>query len=107
MPFDATPGLSALSDLLRHPERWPEGFRWDFLNCETCAMGLAKKALGVRASHSLAMAEHFDFPLEVAHEIFCNLYPFNKDDFAPIQPHHIADLIDHYLSHSHLPARTR
>lgn len=35
------PSLEALSHVLRHPEKWPEGFEWDYEWCSTCAMGLA------------------------------------------------------------------
>jgi hypothetical protein len=29
--------------LLRHKELWPKRFKWDFLNCNKCAMGLIHK----------------------------------------------------------------
>jgi hypothetical protein len=35
------PSLPALAYVLRHRELWPEGFVWNFIGCETCAMGLA------------------------------------------------------------------
>lgn len=36
------PDLQNLAYCLRHPETWPKGFVWDFKNCTTCAMGLAR-----------------------------------------------------------------
>lgn len=31
---------------LRHKETWPEGFRWNFASCHTCAMGLRYELWG-------------------------------------------------------------
>ena len=52
MPFDGTPPrkqtltpqkvLRDLSQLLREPERWPEGFRWHYGTINTCAIGLCR-----------------------------------------------------------------
>ena len=36
------PSLKALSHILRHKELWPEGFKWYFGSCRSCAMGMAK-----------------------------------------------------------------
>jgi hypothetical protein len=34
------PDLAFLSQVLRHPEEWPAGFKWDYCDCETCAIGM-------------------------------------------------------------------
>lgn len=34
------PSLRAGIDLLRDPDHWPDGFKWDFGNSCRCAMGL-------------------------------------------------------------------
>lgn len=31
--------------LLRDPARWPEGFKWRYQNCTTCALGLLQRTL--------------------------------------------------------------
>lgn len=41
----ATPSLAGLAWLLRHKEAWPVGFRWNFANCPTCAIGLAYRMI--------------------------------------------------------------
>lgn len=41
IPDLSTPSLEGLAYLLRHPEKWPEGFKWDYSECSQCAMGLA------------------------------------------------------------------
>jgi hypothetical protein len=48
MPFDGQqPDLAALAQLLREPERWPEGFEWDYSNRGTCAIGLCEAVFGI------------------------------------------------------------
>lgn len=40
-PIDlSTPSPKALAWLLRHREKWPRGFKFDFIDCNKCAMGL-------------------------------------------------------------------
>jgi hypothetical protein len=75
MPFDGTPPrkqtltpqkvLRDLSQLLREPERWPEGFRWHYGTINTCAIGLCREALGERAYRKLA--SHIDYPVDRTH----------------------------------------
>jgi hypothetical protein len=57
--------LRDLSQLLREPERWPEGFRWHYGTINTCAIGLCREALGERAYRKLA--SHIDY------RVFCAL----------------------------------
>jgi hypothetical protein len=40
-PDLSRPSIRGLAWLLRHPERWPEGFEFNFMDCSRCAMGLA------------------------------------------------------------------
>lgn len=40
-PDLSKPSIRGLAWLLRHPERWPVGFEFDYGQCSRCAMGLA------------------------------------------------------------------
>ena len=50
MPFDfanyderpdlRVPSVEALIWILRHPDTWPDNFRWDYRKCNDCALGL-------------------------------------------------------------------
>ena len=49
MPLDSTgfyrtaePSLADLARLLRHPDEWPTGFRWNYCDERRCAVGLAR-----------------------------------------------------------------
>lgn len=37
-----------LADVLRHPDKWPPGFVWDYVRCETCAIGMMGQLLGLK-----------------------------------------------------------
>lgn len=37
------PSLVGLSYILRHPDTWPKGFKWNYDNCTACAIGLAHR----------------------------------------------------------------
>ncbi len=110
MPFDGLPGLdepslAALSFALRHTETWPDGFGWDYGNCETCAMGLAHKFWGGilnkerHARESVCrMASVFGIRQEKALEIFV-FAPANRQlRLRGVTPTQIADLIDAHLA---------
>jgi hypothetical protein len=46
MPLDGTtmfPDIRVFAGILRDKSRWPKGFKWDFSNCQKCAMGLAHR----------------------------------------------------------------
>jgi len=89
----ATPSLSALSFILRHPELWPDGFEFDWANCRTCAMGLAASIWGDERNHFVQDIKRlFRIPLLEAEEIFCRW----TDQRNPT-PADIADRIDKYL----------
>ena len=40
------PNLGQLAHLLRHPERWPSDFQWDYKYHDTCAIGLCNRLYG-------------------------------------------------------------
>ena len=81
-----------LSFILRNRALWPEGFEWDYSQCETCAMGLAFKLGMVASPQTFFMAERFSMPARVATDIFC----WAPGICADITPEHIADLLDAY-----------
>lgn len=83
------PSLENLSYCLRHPETWPSGFHWDFKQCSTCAMGLARALWDekIRFDHSgtdanekaaSVVARAFALPYSVANDIF-----MGQGDWAP------------------------
>lgn len=107
------PSLKGLSYALRHPETWPEGFYWDFNDCEQCAMGLAHQLWNFIEFKNddndndravSAMARKFAMPYKTADEIFMGSGNWNKDflgrekPFGSITPEQIADQIDKYLA---------
>ena len=85
--------LRGLSYALRHPETWPQGFEWKFVNCNRCAMGLAVELMMVDRPTPGAMIAAFGIPEREAVEIFCmgNL-------FVAITATDVADRIDEYLA---------
>lgn len=71
----AKPSLKGLVYLLRHPQLWPEGFRWDWSRSESCAMGLAAKYWGgkvERHPYTYYMEEHFGLTCDTVLEVFCS-----------------------------------
>lgn len=111
------PSLENLSYVLRHPDAWPEGFEWDYGNCQTCAMGLAHRLwTSVPKPHpdvqkgSSRMGRSFALPFEAAESIFFG------GDWSPeksvghlwwrkwevdrrlVTPGMVADQIDQYLT---------
>ena len=108
------PSMSALAYVLRHPQTWPPGFKWDFSNCHTCAMGLCYRLWHERGPATAAwfggVAELLGIPPRDAFALFVSpcLRPFRRADpaapsvapsIAPsITPDMIADEIDHYLA---------
>lgn len=67
MPFDSTPAelkapvkhekLLWLADVLEDRTRWPEGFRWNYDECGSCAMGLAAALGAAIAPNKSAMID--------------------------------------------------
>jgi len=52
-PDLSKPSLTALAYALRHRERWPEGFVWDFGCYGSCAWGLARQLWDFKEPHDL------------------------------------------------------
>ena len=86
-----------LSFILRNRALWPEGFEWDYSQCETCAMGLAIK-LGMTTGHFVQhVADRLGMPAIRAQEIFLYAHGLcGPRSRADITPEHIADLLDAY-----------
>ncbi len=115
------PDLQNLAYALRHPETWPKGFVWNFSNCKTCAMGLARSLWPAvqfsgrgndqnRAAVS-AMAREFAMPFTQAQMVFGgDAYhtPFRTEghlwwakhsaDWFGVTPEMVADEIDRYIA---------
>lgn len=117
------PSLHALSYALRHPDTWPEGFVWDYKQCEQCAIGLAHRlwnSAGVPAGSNVAnvgasqMAKAFAIPFSAATSIFFgkgNWTPTRRErrlrdfwrartynDLSQVTPEMVATQIDNYLA---------
>lgn len=119
------PSLHALSYALRHPDTWPDGFNWNYLHCEECAMGLAhhlwvNSIPQTNAENAASiMAKRFAMPYTVANGIFMGIgkkwrpaYSVTKYTFwtrkpyqvefyhisKDITPDMVADRIDKYLA---------
>lgn len=61
MLADATrQDLSNLAYLLRRPQQWPAGFRWDFRYERGCAIRLAERVGLSFADHELLDDEHYN-----------------------------------------------
>lgn len=115
------PSLENLSYVLRHPDAWPEGFVWDFSDCETCAMGLARglwdkidfpvDSYDANKHAVSAVARAFAMPYAKAKNVFMGDsfdVPFKTEgtwwwktsypDWSDITPEMVADQIDEYLA---------
>lgn len=115
------PSLHGLSYALRHPDVWPEGFIWNYGNCDNCAMGLAHALWRSsipemhRDSGCSIMARTFAMPYGKADSIFLgdlDWIPTKKiteghlwwrehrtlSDFRRVTPEMVADQIDIYLA---------
>jgi hypothetical protein len=117
MPFDFLPAetrtltLAELSRVLRNPQEWPKGFKWNYGSCRQCGMGLAfrllkkKLPLGMdlRDIGSLVMSRRLGIPYEAAKGIFFDVGKADKFgertiERTDITPIHVADAIDAYLA---------
>lgn len=108
------PSLTALAYALRHPETWPEGFEWDYGDCESCAMGLAgelwAKVDGVLYRDWIARS--MAMPYRAVDDIFFELgwtktvrrrflrraVVTEVQDMDSVGPDDVADAIDRYLA---------
>jgi hypothetical protein len=108
MPFDATksePTLENLSALLRDRSQWPEGFEWNYIALENCAIGLADRVwpaivtdrrakIGITAD----LAQTFGCTPNEARMIMAYAGHFNN--FIPaneVTPEMVADAIDRII----------
>jgi hypothetical protein len=110
------PSLRALSYVLRHPNTWPEGFIWNYDNCESCAMGLAHELWDVSETENKnaasIMSRTFGISYEEADSIFMGQVrgkPAPWREYGPkwwrstvprgdVSPEMVADAIDSYLA---------
>lgn len=86
----ATPSIDALIYALRHPETWPEGFEWDYSDCDHCALGVAMCLWNILpclrdAARVLGM-QHY-----TAAKIFALMKPRST-----ITPEHVAAALERY-----------
>lgn len=116
------PSLHALSYALRHPDTWPQGFVWNYGQCNQCAMGLARALWkhqipqGFNDDGASIMAREFAMPYTAAECIFLgngdnSWIPTSIEehgrlwwkkethmtDFGRVTPDMVADQIDKYL----------
>ncbi len=97
------PSLKALSHILRHKELWPEGFKWHFDGCHSCAMGMATILWKFRSYYPEHVANGFHMSLEDTRSLFCfeaPKIPKNKlgnAEPSKVSPGMVADWIDEYL----------
>jgi hypothetical protein len=111
MPFDGkvpapditnTPNLEVLSYVLRHRELWPDGFKWDYTSCLTCAFGMASKIwrnIHWPPADFLGTASSlFSLRRDDAAGIFVTASLEPNVLWSSVTPEHVADAIDTYLA---------
>jgi hypothetical protein len=82
------PTLGRLAHLLRHPERWPSDFQWDYSTRDTCAIGLCNRLYG-RDSIIIIANGHY----RVATRLWLIFNTMHRRTTA----NEVADAIDVYL----------
>ena len=104
MTTEMTPAMrrSALISLLRDKSMWPEGFLWNFYDCQRCAMGLFWEALGGKDEGDFCAAQ-LGLPFGLAVDIFCWGYP-NANNNMPT-PSEVADKLE--AVHNRIMAQAR
>lgn len=99
------PTLPALSYVLRHPELWPAGFKWNYDFCTSCAIGLTFRlwpdSVGLVGGSDLhAVMRLMNMSKHDANTLFSEL----KERFPrlshrrEITPLHVANAIDSYVA---------
>jgi hypothetical protein len=85
--------LAALRDLLRDKTKWPEGFRWNFGDFATCAIGLAQRA-GLIEGVRPVDVEAADLGIDEMDywQLFISSGP------SPMTPERVAERLDAYLA---------
>ena len=96
--FDLSkPSLKTLAYLLRHSELWPDGFKWFYGDCDTCAMGLAHKLWSDEIK--VPSTDHVIVPLGIDEITAFHLFLDGYDcgNIYAISPEMVADRIDQHL----------
>lgn len=93
--------LEGLAYILRHRELWPEGFVWNYNDCDQCAMGLAAELfapelIGQVCTSDIDKMFHVDLSLEEK-GIFTELGGIIGKSMNSITPEDVADAIDGML----------
>src|ERR1700733_15343039 len=57
-PDLSKPSLEGLAWLLRHKERWPTSFQWNFSEANSCGIGLARREWSSYQSMMQSFAQH-------------------------------------------------
>lgn len=88
--------LEALRDLLRDEARWPEGFRFNFGDFDTCAIGLACRTGLIEGEAETVEATQLGITEKTYWDLFISshLGEFRRATSAEV----IADRIDAYLA---------
>ena len=96
------PSLRSLSAILRNRALWPEGFVWDYGNCETCAMGLAARMWKGLSPTTSSLGPALEISSAVTDRLFLDvdgsIQRRKRVKFDDITPEHVADEIDRYLA---------
>jgi hypothetical protein len=101
MPFDSTPQLPDISTptvanlvwVLRHREVWPQGFQWNYGDCDHCAMGLAARLWSeIVSANTYTLAVALNITHFQSQEAFLNacLDKHMRD----ISPDDVADMLE-------------
>jgi hypothetical protein len=94
-----TPAMrrSALISLLRDDSMWPDGFRWDFRDCGTCAIGMLQEAMPGLAWETMTdqdvnMSRALGITRAAAYDIFIAHHGMESHE---ITPEMVADRLEH------------
>jgi hypothetical protein len=88
------PSLRGLAWRLRRPKLWPEGFKWGYGSCSTCAIALAEKIWGKAALTMILSAPGVD-----RRRIFAGAQRVRHlVSMSSVTPDMIADDIEAYLA---------
>ena len=96
------PSLEALAFMLRHREMWPGGFEWNYNECSTCAVGMARRlwesSIPTRYCISEDVAKAFGMRECDASLIFIRAARRRYILATSVTPEMVADDIDAYLA---------
>lgn len=105
-PDLSKPSLAALSHVLRHPEIWPKGFKWNYDSCHRCGIGLTEVLwkVALMSSNVMAIPPNVGKALaipdqQVVYAIFIDAHKkLGKPARSAVTPADVATIIDAYLS---------